>query len=116
MDTTLERILTLIPQNENGRFVRGAALEFSKKIGIAPNLPAEWKAGRNKSYMTKLYEISNAYDVSVDWLLGNSDEKKKPTTVSDDGRETDKRRRALKLIVDNMSSEEVEAFLKLFDR
>ena len=60
MDTTLERILTLIPQNENGRFVRGAASEFSKKIGIAPNLPAEWKAGRNKSYMTKLYEISNA--------------------------------------------------------
>lgn len=116
MDKTLERIISLIPQNENGRFVRGAAAEFADKIGVAHNIPAEWKSGRNKSYSNKLYEISNAYDVSVDWLLGNTDEKKKPTTVSDDGLSADKRRKALKLIVDNMSSEEVDAFLKLFDR
>lgn len=114
MDTTLERILTLIPQNGNGRFVRGAASEFSKKIGIAPNLPAEWKAGRNKSYMTKLYEISNAYDVSVDWLLGNSDEKKKPTTENGDGLDA-KRRRALNLI-EAMNDEQLDALLKLLGR
>lgn len=75
MDIVLERILSLIPQNENGRFVRGAAAEFSKRINVAPNLPAEWKAGRNKSYMSKIRDISAAYDVSIDWLLGNTDEK-----------------------------------------
>ena len=114
MDTTLKRILTLIPQNENGRFVRGAAAEFADKIGIAHNLPAEWKSGRNKSYMTKLYEISNAYDVSVDWLLGNSDEKKKPTTETGDGLDA-KRRRALNLI-EAMNDEQLDALLKLLGR
>ena len=54
MDITLERILSLIPSEKDGRFKKYAAAEFAAKIGIAPNLPSEWKAGRNKSYKTKL--------------------------------------------------------------
>lgn len=64
--------------------------------------------------MTKLYEISNAYDVSVDWLLGNSDEKKKPTTETGDGLDA-KRRRALNLI-EAMNDEQLDALLKLLGR
>lgn len=114
MDKTLERILTLIPQNENGRFVHGAAAEFADKIGIAHNLPTEWKSGRNKSYMTKLYEISNAYDVSVEWLLGASDVKEKPTTGNGGG-QYEKRRRAQNLI-EAMNEETLDALLKLEGR
>ena len=39
MDITLERILSLIPSEKDGRFKKYAAAEFAPKIGIAPNLP-----------------------------------------------------------------------------
>ena len=57
MDITLERILSLIPSEKDGRFEKYAAAEFASKIGVAQNLPSEWKAGRNKSYKTKLQTI-----------------------------------------------------------
>ncbi len=117
MDKTLERIISLMPHDDSGNIAHGARKVFAESIGLkSGNLISDWLNGRSNSYKNYVYEIALKYDVPVDWLLGNTDEKKKPTTVSDDGRETDKRRRALKLIVDNMSSEEVEAFLKLFDR
>lgn len=85
MDITLERILSLIPTNEKGRFERNAAAEFAGKIGVAPNLPAEWKSGRNKSYKNKVGAIAEAYNVSAEWLLGQTDQKEKP--VPNDGNE-----------------------------
>lgn len=83
-DITLERIISLIPQNKNGRFERGEAAKFSEKIGIAENLPAEWKAGRNKSYNKYLYQISDKYNVSVEWLKGETDVKEKPAPKNGD--------------------------------
>lgn len=84
MEITLERILSLIPSDENGRFKKNAAADFANKIGVAPNLPAEWKAGRNSSYKTKLQTIADAYNVSIDWLYGNSDIKEKsPASAGD---------------------------------
>ena len=68
MDITLERILSLIPSEKDGRFKKYAAADFASKIGVAQNLPSEWKAGRNKSYKTKLQTIADAYNVSIDWL------------------------------------------------
>ena len=70
MDITLERILSLIPSEKDGRFKKYAAADFASKIGVAQNLPSEWKAGRNKSYKTKLQTIADAYNVSIDWLYG----------------------------------------------
>ena len=61
MDITLERILSLIPSEKDGRFKKYAAADFASKIGVAPNLPSEWKAGRNKSYKTKLQTIADTY-------------------------------------------------------
>lgn len=84
MEITLERILSLIPSDENGRFKKNAAADFANKIGVAPNLPAEWKAGRNSSYKTKLQTIADAYNVSIDWLYGNSDIKEKSPAEAGD--------------------------------
>ncbi len=109
MTTFFEKYTELC--KKNGMSANGAA----KEIGLPSSSVTNWKQGRMPQ-VDSLLKVAKYFSVSVDWLLGNTDEKKNPTTVSDDGRETDKRRRALKLIVDNMSSEEVEAFLKLFDR
>ena len=103
MDIVLERILSLIPQKENGRFLKGAAAEFAEKINVAPNLPAEWKAGRNKSYRTKLRDISVAYGVSVEWLLGETDEKTPPADAESE-------RAKLLASLENMSKDELIAF------
>lgn len=84
MDITLERILSLIPSEKDGRFKKYAAADFASKIGVAPNLPSEWKSGRNKSYKTKLQTIADAYNVSIDWLYGETDIKEKPTLNEDE--------------------------------
>ena len=36
MDITLERILSLIPSEKDGRFKKYAAADFASKIGVAP--------------------------------------------------------------------------------
>lgn len=84
MDITLERILSLIPSEKDGRFKKYAAADFASKIGVAQNLPSEWKAGRNKSYKTKLQTIADAYNVSIDWLYGKTDIKEKPPAEAGD--------------------------------
>ena len=45
-----------------------------------------WENGSSTSYKRKLYEISAAYNVSVEWLRGETDDpaqKKKPATDGD---------------------------------
>ena len=68
MDGVLERILSLIPKKGNGDFVHGAKTKFCKSIGIPNQTLSDWMSGRSTSYKNKLYEIADAYHVSVDWL------------------------------------------------
>ena len=82
MDITLERILSLIPKKPNGDFVYGAKKEFCEKIGAPTNIVNEWVRGVSKSYRNYLYQIADAYHVSVEWLKGETDEK---NPISDDG-------------------------------
>ena len=92
MDIMLERILSLIPRKPNGDFVHGTITEFSEKVGIeSPNLVSDWKAGRSKSYRRYLHDIANAYNVSVEWLKGETDIKEKPATETGDGLDTETR-------------------------
>lgn len=80
MDITLERILSLIPQKEDGSFVHGAQKKFAESIGLkSGNLISDWINGRSKSYDSYIYEIADKYDVSVEWLQGYTDAKEKPT-------------------------------------
>ena len=68
MNPVLERILSLIPQKPNGDFVYGEKKKFCEAIGISSQNLSDWIAGRSERYMDRLYEISEAYGVSVQWL------------------------------------------------
>lgn len=85
MDITLERILSLIPKKENGEFQHGAQKAFANSIGLkSGNLIADWIKGRSESYTNYLYEISAKYNVSLEWLRGETDDPapKKERTMS----------------------------------
>lgn len=80
MDITLERILSLIPRKDDGKFVHGALKQFAQSIGYdGGEIVTMWINGSSESYKKKLHEISDKYNVSVDWLKGNTDIKEKPT-------------------------------------
>ena len=84
MDITLERILSLLPHKPDGTLEHGARKEFAQSIGLKNgNLIADWMRGRTSSYTKYLYEIAAKYDVSVEWLRGETDEKK-PAAPKDD--------------------------------
>lgn len=85
MDITLERILSLIPKKENGDFQHGSQKAFANSIGLkSGNLIADWIKGRSESYTNYLYEISAKYNVSLEWLRGETNDPapKKERTMS----------------------------------
>ena len=87
MDIMLERMLSLIPKKENGKYVHGAKKEFCEAIGAPTNIVSEWEAGKTKSYRNYLYVVSAKYNVSIEWLKGETDEKgikKQPAANSDE--------------------------------
>lgn len=76
MDITLQRILSLIPKEQNGKYVRGAKKAFAVSIGYdSGDIISMWIKGTSESYKGKLYEISQKYNVSISWLKGETDEK-----------------------------------------
>ena len=80
MDIMLQRILSLIPDRH------GADAEFARSIGYKTgNVVADWRAGRSGSYRGKLREIAEKYNVTVDWLCGNSPQIEKPALPAEDG-------------------------------
>ena len=87
MDIMLERILSLLPKKADGSLVHGARTSFAKSIGAPSNIFAEWIAGRNNSYRNYLYQISAKYNVSVEWLRGETDETEQKKIASPKGSE-----------------------------
>ena len=105
MDITLERILSLIPRKPDGKYVHGSRKEFAQSIGLeSGNLIADWENGRNKSYRNYLYEIAAKYNVSVEWLKGETDEKTPPADAESE-------RARLLASLENMSKEELIDFV-----
>lgn len=85
MRIALERILSLIPRKENGKFVHGALSDFARKIGYKDgHIISDWIAGNSTSYLNKLHEISLVYGVSLEWLKGETDIRA-PTFISESG-------------------------------
>lgn len=74
MDIMLERILSLIPHKPDGKFVHGAKKVFCDKIDINTTILSQWLSGFSKSYESYLYQIADAYNVSVSWLRGETDD------------------------------------------
>ena len=89
MDITLERILSLIPKKPDGKYVHGAKAEFARSLGFkGGETISQWESGYSEGYRLYLYEISEKYNVSVEWLKGETDIKEKPdilgTLTADD--------------------------------
>lgn len=84
MDIVLRRVLSLIPQKEDGGFVHGAKKAFAQSLGYkGGEIISDWIAGRSDTYLSKIYEISEKYGVSAEWLLGKTDEKQKPAEIDE---------------------------------
>lgn len=86
MDIVLERILSLLPKKEDGKFVRGAKKDFAQNIGYdSGDIVSMWINGSSMSYKNKIHEIAAKYGVNPDWLEGKTDQKEKAAAVSSDG-------------------------------
>ena len=104
MDIMLERILSLVPKKPDGKFVHGALKEFAQTVGLkSGNLISDWINGRSTSYTGYVYEIASKYNVSVEWLRGESDQKEKSDAYSDGL--TDDQRKAINKILNTPPEE-----------
>ena len=68
MDVTITRIVQLIKKAN----LPEAA--FGEALGMGKNTVNNWKAGRSKTYLKKIYSIADYFGVSVDYLLGRTDD------------------------------------------
>lgn len=88
MDIVLERVLSLIPKGKNGKYAHGAKVKFAKSIGYNDgSIVSMWENGTSVSYTKKLHQIAGIYNVSVEWLKGETDDpsiKKAPTDKIDE--------------------------------
>lgn len=84
MDIMLERMLSLIPRKEDGKYVHGEKKKFCKKIGAPTNIISEWENGKTKSYRNYVLAVAQAYSVSPKWISGEIDEKM-PSVLEDEG-------------------------------
>lgn len=86
MDIMLERILSLIPKKPDGKFVHGSLKEFANTVGLkSGNLISDWINGRSTSYKSYIYEISAKYNVSVEWLRGETDDPRIEKALTTEG-------------------------------
>ena len=93
MMTTIDRIFDLINQKQ----IKPALV--AKETGISPVLFTQWKAGRQKPSTEALSTLADYLNVSVDYLLGRTENKetvstenlfktkKAPESLSDDEQE-----------------------------
>lgn len=90
MDITLQRIASLLEKKPDGSFKHGEIAKFAKSLGYSNgNTVTGWFSGTVDSYKGKLYEIAEKYNVSVEWLKGETDIKEKAPALSGEDSEFD---------------------------
>lgn len=112
MDIVLERILSLIPKGKNGKYAHGAKVKFAKSIGYNDgSIVSMWENGASVSYTKKLHQIADIYNVSVEWLKGETDNPgiKKAPGINAEG--VSAARKALLDAVDGLTDEQCEKLL-----
>lgn len=72
MDDLLNKIKTCIGTKY------GAQKKLADYLGIHPNVITNWMNGSNKSYRKHIDKIAEYFNVSVEWLKGETDIKKEP--------------------------------------
>lgn len=84
--------------------------ELGKKLGVAKNTVSYWESNDSQPSLDTIKEISNLFQVSVDYLLGNE---------IDDLDEMNKLKRLLKqaglMKGDDLTKEELEKALKIVE-
>lgn len=80
MDITMQRIVAEL------RSQKKSQLELAQHLGVTQNVVTDWKSGRIKSYTKYIHGIADFLGVSVEYLRGETDEKRKSPTprVTDD--------------------------------
>lgn len=68
--TTVDRIFQIIKENNL------TAKEFANIVGLSAGNITDWKTGRAKPSVESLKKIQLNFNVSMEWLLGQSDTKK----------------------------------------
>ena len=112
MDIVLERVLSLIPKGKNGKYAHGAKVKFAKSIGYNDgSIVSMWENGTSVSYTKKLHQIADIYNVSVEWLKGETDDPsiKKALGINAEGLSA--ARKALLDAVDGLTDEQCEKLL-----
>lgn len=112
MDIVLERVLSLIPKGKNGKYAHGAKVKFAKSIGYNDgSIVSMWENGTSVSYTKKLHQIADIYNVSVEWLKGETDDPgiKKAPGINTEGLSA--ARKALLDAVDGLTDEQCEKLL-----
>lgn len=114
MDTTLERILTLIPKKENGAFKHGALSQFARPLGFKDgHIVSDWIAGNSESYKNYLYQVAALHGVSVEWLQGKTEDKSIKETPATEGEGyTDLQKAAIQFVL-SLPPEKLERFIKM---
>lgn len=112
MDIVLERVLSLIPKGKNGKYAHGAKVKFAKSIGYNDgSIVSMWENGTSVSYTKKLHQIADIYNVSVEWLKGETDDPsiKKAPGINAEGLSA--ARKALLDAVNGLTDEQCEKLL-----
>lgn len=78
MDIIVERIVAELKKQNKSR------ADLAQYIGVTPNVITDWKSGRIKSYKKYIHAIAKYLDVSVEYLKGETDQKKKPLVNNDE--------------------------------
>lgn len=78
MDITLARII------EELQIQQKKKIELTDHLGMVNSAFGNWVAGRNYSYKKYLHAIAEFLGVSVEYLRGETDQKKKPLVNEDE--------------------------------
>lgn len=114
MDIVLERILSLIPKDPDGKYVHGAKTKFAKRIGYNDGaIVAMWENGSSISYNKKLYQIADQYHVSVEWLQGKTEDKSIKETPDPKIEGVSDAKKALLGAIDSLSDEQCRKLLPI---
>lgn len=59
------------------------AYRVSKDTGVTQTTLSDWKTGRATPKTATLQKIADYFDVSLDWIVGNSDTRQKSNGLND---------------------------------
>lgn len=114
MSIMQERVLSLIPRKPDGKYVHGAKTDFARELGFKSGaIVSDWESGKSDSYKNYLYQISALHGVSVNWLLGETDDPGIKETPATEGEGyTDLQKAAIQFVL-SLPPEKLERFIKM---